>query len=546
MQHLNFRFSFVFLTTIFTLNFWVTKINAQWSELGGTNSSTFNRSLTSITTDSSGNVYTAGDIVNNNGYFYVGKWNGINWTELGGIGSSTFNNWINCLVTDANGNVYTAGNFTNDSGKYYVAKWDGNNWSELGGKNMSTFNSGIMCMLTDISGNVYAAGGISNSKNKQYVAKWNGISWVELGGLNTSTFNSSITCITKDSSGNLFAAGYFKNSKGKQYVAKWNGNIWSELGGTNSSTFNNDILSLTTDKSSNVYASGYFTNGTSVSSGLHYVAKWNGNNWIQLGGINVIYCLITDIGGTVYGAGSFTNGSKNNVARLNDSIWQELGGASSSPFNSTVRTIVPDVNGNVYASGSFTNASGKRYVAKYTITGLPVKLINISAIQDNKDIVINWLTAREQNTSYFILQHSIYGTSFKNVDTVKAIGSGANAYEFTDNKPDKGINYYRLQSVDKDGSSTNSKVVSVDFGENQSFSIIPNPAKDFASISFSKLVDKATIEVYDLTGKAVITKSLSGNTNTYKLNTQSLKSGLYVIKVTTATGNYNEKLLISK
>jgi len=58
-------------------------------------------------------------------------------------------------------------------------------------------------------------------------------------------------------------------------------------------------------------------------------------------------------------------------------------------------------------------------------------------------------------------------------------------------------------------------------------------------------VDKATILVYDITGKAVITQSLSGK-NSYKLNTQALTNGIYVIKVNTATGSYNEKLLINK
>ena len=177
---------------------------------------------------------------------------------------------------------------------------------------------------------------------------------------------------------------------------------------------------------------------------------------------------------------------------------------------------------------------------------LPVSIEKISASNNDKSITLNWQTATEVNTINFIIQHSANGNSFTNINTEKAIGSGANSYEFTDNSPVNGINYYRLQSVDKDGSSSYSKVVSVNFGDKQTFSIIPNPAKDFASISFSKSVDKATIAVYNITGKQVITQSLNGSTNTYKLNTQTLKNGLYVIKVKTATGNYNEKLLINK
>ena len=177
---------------------------------------------------------------------------------------------------------------------------------------------------------------------------------------------------------------------------------------------------------------------------------------------------------------------------------------------------------------------------------LPVSIENMSVTYDNKLITVNWQSALELNTANFIIQHSTNGISFTDIGTVKAIGGGANSYGFTDNNPANGINYYRLQSIDKDGSSSYSKVVSVNFGNNQSFSIVPNPAKDFATISFNKAVDKATIAVYDITGKQVIKQSLNGSANNYKLNTQSLKSGLYVIKVNTATGNYNEKLLINK
>ena len=177
---------------------------------------------------------------------------------------------------------------------------------------------------------------------------------------------------------------------------------------------------------------------------------------------------------------------------------------------------------------------------------LPIEIISIGATKNVDLSVFNWSTSNELNTSEFIIQHSSDGIFYTNIGNVNSIGFGANNYQFIDKNPINGINYYRLQIVNKDGSSSYSKVVSVNFGVNKSFSIIPNPARDFATISFSKSVDKATLAVYDITGKQVMIKSLSGSSSSYILNTQSLKSGLYVIKVNTATGNYNEKLLINK
>ena len=374
-------------------------------------------------------------------------------------------------------------------------------WSELGGTNISTFNDWIQSITIDARGNVYAAGSFANDSGKYYVAKWNGNGWQELGGANSSTFNSHVESLTTDAGGNVYAAGDFTNGRGKYYVAKWNGSSWQELGGNNSSAFHDYIFSITTDAVGNVYAAGRFTNGSS----LQYVAKWNGNSW------------------------------------------QELGGTNSSTFNDYIYIITTDAGANVYASGQFTNGKVKYYVAKYTNIPTPVTLSSFTAqTTKTNTLTTTWQTATELNTANFIIQHSTNGCSFSDIGTVKAIGSGKNGYSFIDNTPANGVNYYRLQIVDKDGSSSFSKVVCVAFGDKQSFSIIPNPAKDFATISFSKSIDKASIAVYDITGKAVITKSLNASTNSYKLNTQSLKSGLYVIKVNTAVGNYNEKLLINK
>ncbi len=177
---------------------------------------------------------------------------------------------------------------------------------------------------------------------------------------------------------------------------------------------------------------------------------------------------------------------------------------------------------------------------------LPVTIETFFANSISNEVSINWKTSSEINTSKFIIQHSSDGISFTDIGNINATGNGANIYDFTDNNPVNGINYYRLKSVENDGRSSYSKVVSVTFGDKESFSIVPNPAKDFATISFSKSFDKASIAVYDMAGKQVIKQSLNASTSTYKLNTQSLKSGLYVIKVNTDKGIYNEKLLINK
>ena len=359
-------FLFCLLTT--------TKINAQWSEVGGTNTSTFNNEILIITTDGIGNVYAAGIFTNTNGYNYVAKWNGSSWSELGGANTSTFNSDIESITTDANGHVYAAGYFTNKHGNQYVAVWNGSSWGELGGTNTSTFNNYIWSITTDGSGNLYAGGFFTNTNGYNYVAKWNGSRWGELGGTNTSSFNSNVVSITIDVNNNIYAGGHFTNTNGNNYVAKWNGNSWGELGGTNTSTFNGIIQGMTTDGSGNLYAAGEFTNTNSK----YYVAKWNGSRWGELGGTNtstfnkIILRMTTDVSGDVYAVGYFTNMNGNwYVAKWNGSNWGELGGINTSTFNNFTRNITTDKKGNIYVAGQFTNGNGNFYVAKYSPFGTP-------------------------------------------------------------------------------------------------------------------------------------------------------------------------------
>ena len=125
---------------------------------------------------------------------------------------------------------------------------------------------------------------------------------------------------------------------------------------------------------------------------------------------------------------------------------------------------------------------------------------------------------------------------------------GSNSkYSFTDyNAADNTTTYYRLKMVDNNGSFIYSNVVTVASSIAHQFTISPNPAKDFVSINFNKTIETGTISVRNLSGKTVAQQTFEGNATSFKLNTQTLTNGVYVITVTTTDGSYNEKLLISK
>jgi hypothetical protein len=163
----------------------------------------------------------------------------------------------------------------------------------------------------------------------------------------------------------------------------------------------------------------------------------------------------------------------------------------------------------------------------------PITFGELTAVEKGKDISLNWNTTTELNTSHFIIQRSTDGSSFTDIGTVKAIGSGANSYTFADNKPNNGINYYRLQSVDKDGSFAYSKVVSVQLTVNSNqFSVFPNPSKDKVTIQGNHI---AFVQVVDNLGRVVKTQNLKDATNP-TLSVSALPVGVYHLRIQTADG----------
>jgi hypothetical protein len=361
---------------------------SDWICLGGdSNALRANGAIFTLCADNAGNVYAAGSFVmGNDNYFGVAKWDGTRWSELGS-GNNGLHAifYILTLCTDREGNIYAAGYFPNEAGYFYVAKWDGSGWSELGtGDNSLKADGMINSICSDSAGNIYAAGDFSDllippGLGRQYVAKWNGTSWSALGtdsnALNRWGSAGPVYSLCTDRSGNVYAAGAFSDSTFQHYVAKWNGTKWEQLGkGSNALNPNCYLWSICPDLAGNIYAARGFANPVWLNC---FIDRWNGTNWEDIGkGTNGslfssdIRSICTDRLGNVYVAGSFENSNgKNYVARWDGTNWIELGGIEKGlKANARINSICLDAAGNVYAAGWFTNATGY-YVAKYSVAG---------------------------------------------------------------------------------------------------------------------------------------------------------------------------------
>ncbi len=236
----------------------------------------------------------------------------------------------------------------------------------------------------------------------------------------------------------------------------------------------------------------------------------------------------------------------NNVSRLTHSTPQDLStGTTAWTFNWTAPTNSAPTNVVFYYVGNAADGTGgsdaDAILTGNTSTVLPIELLSFSAkTGDNKTVNLAWKTASERNNRHFNLEKSVDNQKFEVFTQLKSKGTSAAAqsYQFTDDATNvtNSIVYYRLQQVDFDGTTTYSKVVSVDIEAKATLKIYPSLAKKGDVLQIETL-NNATIDVLNINGQVVQTVQKSADNahgkadkTTFNISTSDLTSGRYFVR----------------
>lgn len=160
---------------------------------------------------------------------------------------------------------------------------------------------------------------------------------------------------------------------------------------------------------------------------------------------------------------------------------------------------------------------------------LPITWISFTAEKKNNASILAWTTAAEGNSKDFMVQHSVNGTDWSTIGSVKAAGNSStvSTYNFTDRYPLPGINYYRLIQRDIDERYSYSKVASLNFdGSQLSLQAFPNPVVD-GRLSVV-LPESAAVQIFGSDGKLVYQRQLLAGLQ--QLNLGNLAAGVYRLK----------------
>ena len=184
---------------------------------------------------------------------------------------------------------------------------------------------------------------------------------------------------------------------------------------------------------------------------------------------------------------------------------------------------------------------------------LPVKLIEFTISQNSGSNILQWKTASEINSSYFVVQRSKDGVVFEDLNSQPASGfsNTIKSYSYTDALPLSGINYYRLILVDKDKREEYSGIIFVRPGYDNSLEIIAarvsSLQNSLAITVSSKQNEKALLHVVDNSGKVLLTQSvlLQKGTNYFDKTMQNVSQGIYYVRLQTATETRVKNILSS-
>lgn len=196
----------------------------------------------------------------------------------------------------------------------------------------------------------------------------------------------------------------------------------------------------------------------------------------------------------------------------------------------TITTFGEDDNGNLYAAGFGGNVA---HVT--TQRTLPAELTEWTAVSDEKQVLLRWATATEDNVSGFRLERSTDGTTFSSIAFTSAAGTSVlrQEYAHNDEEPPVGLLHYRLVRTDNDGAEEVYPVRRVYFSGslNDGPLLSPNPVVRDLTVQIPELqqTGSVSVRIFAADGRLVHTRHASFNAGPQRLQLvlPELTPGIY-------------------
>mgnify|MGYP003597335677 CR=1 FL=1 len=158
---------------------------------------------------------------------------------------------------------------------------------------------------------------------------------------------------------------------------------------------------------------------------------------------------------------------------------------------------------------------------------LPVTFAGFNGRLQGNNVLLDWTTSTEINSSHFEIERSTDGNRFITIGRKTAAGNSSTRqdYSFTDPSLPEGIYFYRLKQVDNDGRFKYSAVIRLRVRTGAELVLMPNPARQHLQIS--GLANNSNYIIVNAAGK----QERNGIWNGQSISLEGLAAGMYFLQV---------------
>ena len=212
-----------------------------------------------------------------------------------------------------------------------------------------------------------------------------------------------------------------------------------------------------------------------------------------------------------------------------------------TPLHTSDTTVI-----NFSTGGNSGSAASDRFRIVFDAAQGPLPLVftNVNAYTKNNTIAVDWQVNNQQGIISYEIEKSLDGVTFTGVESVKADNNTMAFYEWIDDNPATGNNYYRVRDISIDGAYAYSNVVKASVAKGKSsVTVYPNPlsGRQIHLRFVNEPAGAYILNLFNTTGQLIMKKQIShsGSISSFEsveLNEQP-EHGMYFLQIIKPNGD---------
>lgn len=229
-------------------------------------------------------------------------------------------------------------------------------------------------------------------------------------------------------------------------------------------------------------------------------------------------------------------------------------------------TITAEVKGLIYlcmeCGGQYYDLGKGTFDLNCSV--FPIEIKSFYGTESKGEINLHWETYKEENLSSYLVERATNietevcslgvcaESPWVEIGMVAAQGNTetGHKYDFTDRAPQRGVNFYRLKILDRNGSISYSSTIEVfNTDDGTKWVVYPNPNNSVLKVRLMGTQGTETqLYLFDIQGKKVWEKkvTLTESEQTFEINSSKYAAGTYILKATTDGKDLTRKVVFYK